>query len=137
MAGDLAVAPGPLATTKKEKALLVPRRFDGEVEKFVSRRGIGDLDMRPSPALDKLVTERLHPPMAVLAQQLLESWAGKASRPDGPPYADVNEDWRLKASAQFDRIDGFDKLGRVIAPAVVAPGEKRYGHLPFLLREPI
>ena len=71
--------------------------------------------------------------MAILSQQLLESWAGKASRPDRPPDADINEERRLETSVRFDRINGFDELRRVVAPAVVAEGEDGDWHLSFPL----
>src|SRR4051794_31974201 len=67
--------------------------------------------------------------MAVLAQQLLECVALEALRPDSAADANVNEQRQPESSAAFDSIDGFNKLRRVIAPAVVAPGEEgRLGH---------
>ena len=64
-----------------------------------------------------------------LSQQLLECVTLEALRPNSATNANVNEQRRLEASAAFDSIDGLDKLGRMVAPAVVAPGEKgRLGH---------
>jgi hypothetical protein len=65
--------------------------------------------------------------MSAFAQQSLEVTSGEASRPNLSPDADVNEHWRLEAPACFDCIDGFDKLGRVIAPTVVAPMKRVMG----------
>ena len=59
MAGDLAIASGPLAATEEQETLLVPGRFDGEVQKLVSRRGIGDLNVWPGPGLDELVSQAI------------------------------------------------------------------------------
>ena len=98
-------------------------RLNGQVEKLVRRRRLGDLDVRAGAGLDELVAERFHPAMAVRPEQLLEGVALEALGPDGSPDANVHEDRRLESSAGFDGIDGLDKLGRVVAPAVVAPGE--------------
>lgn len=80
--GILHVVPlalGPLAATEKQKPVLVSGRLQGEVEKVVSRRRIGDLDVRSRPRFDELVAERFHPAVPVLAQQFLKCRSGEAS----------------------------------------------------------
>jgi hypothetical protein len=56
MTGNLAIASGPLTATEKEKALLALGGFNGEIQKLMSRRGVGDLDMGPGPGFDPLVS---------------------------------------------------------------------------------
>ena len=66
--------------------------------------------------------------MSVLAHESLKRRSGEARCPDRPPDADVHEDRRLEPPAGFNRIDSLNKLGRVVAPAVVAPGEEGGRH---------
>ena len=42
---------------------------------------------------------------------------------DRSPNPNVDEDWRLKAAAGLDSVNGLKELGRRIPPAVVAEGE--------------
>jgi hypothetical protein len=66
--------------------------------------------------------------MSVLAEQPLEGWSLKAQRTHGPPDSDTNEERRAEPSAGLDSIHRFDKIGGVIAPAIVAPGEEGSRH---------
>src|SRR5262249_57280403 len=91
MAGNLAVEAGPLATAKEQETLLASAHVNGQVEKVVRRRRVGDLDVRAGAGLDELVAERLHPAVAVLAQQLLEGVPLEALGPDGSPDTNVHE----------------------------------------------
>ena len=123
MTGDLAVASGPLAATEEQETLLASAQVNGQVEKFVRCRRLGDLDVRACASLDELVAERFHPAMAVLAQQLLECVPLEALRSDSSSDANIHKQGRLEASAVFHSIDSFDKLGRMISPTVIAPRE--------------
>ena len=107
----------PFAATEEDDSLLVPSRFEGEVQKILSRLGIGDLDGRPFPGDDELVPKSWLPFMSFLvrliqfiAQQPLESWSLESSGPHGPPDPDINEDRRLEPPAGFHSIDSFNEI---------------------------
>jgi hypothetical protein len=128
MTGDLAVAAGPLTAAKEQESLPVVGNLQGQVQELVRRRGVGDLDVRAGASLDAPVAEGLQPAVAARPQQLLEGVALEGFRPDGAADSDVHEQGRLEAPARLDGIDGLDKLGRVVAPTVVAPSEEGRDH---------
>lgn len=68
--------------------------------------------------------------MSARPHQLLGSVSDEARGPNIAPDSDVNEGRRLESPAGFDGINSLDKLGRGVAPAVVAPGEDgRFVHI--------
>ncbi len=112
-----------IATTEGDLLYLDPPYETGEGRHYSGKIDFGEL----FGWLRKQQGER-HPPVSVLTQQLLKCWSGESCRPDGPPDADVNEERRLDSPVGFDGIDGINKIGRVIASAVVAPGEEGRRH---------
>src|SRR5262249_25940350 len=108
-------------------SLLMVGDLQGQGQKLVRRRGVGDLDGGASTGLDELVTQGLHPAVAARPQELLKGVSLEALGTNPAPNANIHEHRGGEPPTGFNSTHGFEKLRRGVAPAIVAPSKESRG----------